>query len=385
MVEYIWMAVFLLSFLLLFHSYVLFPALMIRLGHLIKEWDNSTELPRVAILMAVYNEEAILESKLDSLLHTNYPLDKLEIFVGSDASTDRTNEILRYYAQKHPKIKYEIFHNRTGKPEIINNLRKKVNAGILVLTDADAIFDKNTLNNLVAPFGDPNVGGVQANVLGRVNPQEHVSAQEINYTRREFLIKKGESVKGAIIGAFGACYAIRSELYKNVPRGFNVDDFFIFMNILASGYKTVIAPKANCRLILSGKSKVQFRRKTRISMGNFQNLYHFRDFINPFLNFASFAFFSHKVIRWTGPFLMILMLMANIFLIPGSTFFSWVFYGQVFFYFLAGIDEVLKIRGINFMPLRSVNHFVLMNIALLIGFFRVMTLKSDGTWDNREK
>lgn len=381
---YLWLIILIASFLLLAHSYIIFPAWMGRLSRKYKQKmpANSSFEPSVAVLIAAYNEADKIASKIESTLQTHYPSDKLSIFIGSDASSDNTDEIVQSYAQVHPNIFFYRFGERSGKPHIINMLYEKTQEEILVLTDADTLFEPSTIPALTRYFQEPQIGGVQANVMTEGNQEENVAFQEINYNQREFRMKRGESVKGAVIGAFGACYAIRQEAYKKVPTSFYVDDFYIFMNILSLGYKTVFADDAICHMKVSGSSEVQFRRKIRIGKGNFQNLLQFLPMANPFQNFASFAFFSHKVIRWCGPFLMLLMVLTNGLLWSHHVLFQGLMIGQVLFYCLGLVDLLLRKFSWQITPIRFISHFLMMNLALLIGFWKFLYTSGDGKWEN---
>ncbi|GIV43398.1 MAG: hypothetical protein KatS3mg035_0521 [Bacteroidia bacterium] len=140
MFDYLILFIFFLSGLCILHTYLFFPFLMKMLSKIPQEFSGDLPPLKVAILMSVYNEEQVIRKKMNSMLNTNYPLKLLEIWVGSDCSSDKTDEILIEYTQKFPNIHYIRFNERTGKPQIINQLQKQVQADILILTDADTIF-----------------------------------------------------------------------------------------------------------------------------------------------------------------------------------------------------------------------------------------------------
>ena len=378
-------ALLVVPMLLLVHSYVIFPLRMIRSRAEPGFSGYPTPDVKVTVIIAAYNEAAVIGQKLESVMATTYPLDQLKVWVGSDASTDETDAILEQYACQYPQISYLRFEERTGKPQIVNYLAKQAAGDILILTDADALFYPETLANLLRPFHDPAVGGVQANLLVRGTANEQVAYQEINYNQREVRMKQGEGARGAVIGADGTCYAVRQSLFQPVPEGFYVDDFFIFMSILQQGYQTCFASDAHCIMQVSGDSGIQFRRKVRISKGNFQNLGYFGTLDNPLQSFAGYAFFSHKVIRWIGPFLMAVMLIANLLLLPYHELFTLLLILQLGFYGLGFVDLAFRKLNWYITPLRYVSHFVLMNIALLVGFFQYLLAPGDGTWDSTPK
>ena len=140
------------AFLLVYH-YVFFP-LILKILAASKKEDfakyTENEFPKVAILLAAYNEEKVIEKKIQSTFDTQYPLDKITFYIGSDSSTDATDSIVNKYQEKFPQLVFRHFFARTGKPEIINQLEKETDAEILVLTDANVFFEPNTLTNLVS-------------------------------------------------------------------------------------------------------------------------------------------------------------------------------------------------------------------------------------------
>lgn len=375
------MIFFWLSLALVFHTYVVYPNwMLVRARKYKSRQDDFPEWPSLVVLVAAYNEEAVIANKITNALQSHYPADKLRIIVGSDRSSDATDSIVRSFAEKDPRVELVSFTERTGKPQIINTLVERCSDSILVLCDADTLFEADTLSELVRPFANPKVGGVQANFLSRTPAVSDVSRQELQYTQREADIKKGQSVDGCVIGAFGACYAMRRELYRPVPKGFLVDDFYLFMKVLEQGYQTVFAETAVCDLEISGESKTEFKRKMRIGTGNFQNFAALRSFLNPFKDRASGYYWSHKVLRWFTPFLLLVILLSNLFLAGGSSFFYGFLVLQVLGYTAILIDLLLKAAGIHTGVLRYASHFFMMNMALLAGFFRYLKGGNNGTW-----
>lgn len=178
----IWPTLFGFASVLIVHSYVLFPTQMVRLG------KNKAQVPSkndatVDVIMAAYNEADIIEEKVHSVFKTNYPASKIRMLIGSDASNDGTDALLERLADQYPgRLIWQRFHQRTGKPPIINQLVEESNADILVITDADALFHPNTLVELVAPFSNDSIGGVQANAHIRITENDEVAQQEASYT-----------------------------------------------------------------------------------------------------------------------------------------------------------------------------------------------------------
>lgn len=372
---------FWLALVLVLHTYVVYPEWMLRRG---KKYQNieqdPEEWPTVDLLLAAYNEEAVIDRKIQSCLESDYPKEKLRLWIGSDRSSDGTDEIVRNWSERDVRVQLVRFDSRTGKPEIINTLVQRSNAEILVPSDADTFFEPGMLKALVRRFNNAKVGGVQARFISEADPEKDVASQELGYNDRELRIKKGQSISGAVIGAYGACYALRRKVYVPVPKGFLVDDFFIFMKVLEQGYQTVYAEDAVCSLEVSGESKTEFKRKARIGMGNYQNFFALRAFWNPFSGIAAGYYWSHKVLRWFTPFLLLLLLPVNGWLACSSLFYQQIFVIQLSLYALWLIDSLLKPMEVHIKPLRYLSHFFRMNLALLLGFFRYLKGGSSGTW-----
>ncbi|PCH66987.1 MAG: glycosyl transferase family 2 [Bacteroidetes bacterium] len=307
--------IFWVSLLLMLHSYVMYPLILHFLGRR-KRINNivfsiNDNLPKVAVLLAVHNEEEVIEEKIKSTFDTNYPLEKLELLIGSDSSTDNTNNIIQNIGNQNDKVKICEYSERQGKAEVIYNLSKQTDADILILTDANVIFIKDTIVELTKHFMNNKIGLVAGNIINKEHKLSGISLQEKSYLVYEKRIKFLEGVVwGTMIGAFGGCYAIRKENYVRVPENFLMDDFYISMNVLKQHKNAIQEMKAVCWEDVSDKISEEFRRKVRISAGNFQNLSVYKSLLWPPFSKVSFSFFSHKVIRWIGPFLLLIMLVS---------------------------------------------------------------------------
>jgi len=359
---------------LIFHTYVLFPLLLKLLasGRSVEHTPlKRGEYPVISVLIAAYNEEEVIESKIASVLETGYPREKIELLAGSDASTDRTNDILTRLKEKHPNLKVHLFPDRTGKPGIINHLAREASGEILVITDANVMLDRNTLPQLAAAFRDPDTGLVDTRMVNVQLNKEGISHQEKYYISREVRIKYYESlIWGSMMGPFGGCYAVRRKCFEPVPPSFLVDDFFINMSVLKKGYRCINNPDACVYEDVSNDLAEEFRRKKRISAGNFQNLVRFAGMLFSFRRGIGFCFLSHKVIRWLVPFLVFITLSTSLVLGIDRPLYM-IFAGlQVLILLLPVIDHFLRKIKIHSIPLRFVSHFVLMNFALLAGFIR---------------
>jgi cellulose synthase/poly-beta-1,6-N-acetylglucosamine synthase-like glycosyltransferase len=381
-----WLIVFSISLFCLLHSYVFFPVILDILSSGKKVNSNifsqeDADLPTVSILLAVYNEEKVIEQKIKSTFNTGYPLHKIEFLIGSDASTDETNIIISNLASKYPQIKLVHFEGRTGKSGIINNLAAQAANDIFILTDANVFFKEDTIYQLVKHYKNPEMALVGGNIINTRFKKDGISLQEKKYLSRENKIKYQEGILwGAMIGAFGGCYSVRKNYYAPVPPMFFMDDFYITMNVLEHGGKALNELDAQCHEDVSNKSSEEFRRKVRISIGNFQNFGRYAHLLWPQFTGLAFAFLSHKVFRWLGPFFIILLLVSSIFLAMQTLLFQVFFAGQVLLMIIPLLDILLKKLNIHVLLLRFVSHFYLMNLALLVGFFKYIKGVESNIW-----
>lgn len=382
---------FWMTVLLILHTYVFFP-LILKLAAERKSpnqvtYDKEdTGLPEVAIIMAVHNEQDVIAKKIDIVFDSDYPSDKIHFYIGSDNSSDRTNAIIREYQQRYRNLYLVEFTTRTGKAGIINSLVENAGQEILVLTDANVLFDRETIYALVKHYKNPDIALVGGNILNQEHRREGISYQEKKYLERENIIKYHEGlIWGTMIGAFGGLYSIRKSFFAPVPHNFLVDDFYITMHALARGKYAINELSAVSYEDVSNKLSEEFRRKIRISAGNFQNLSVYKKLLWPPFTGLAFSFFSHKVLRWITPFLLIINLFCNIVLLDYHIVYQMALLAQILFLCVPLIDILLKRIAINFRLFRFISHFYSMNLALLIGFIKYSTGVKTNIWRPTER
>lgn len=375
---------FFISFSLLAWTYVLYPKyLKWKYDKLAKKPPPNYQAP-VAIIIAAHNEAAVIARKLDSILASDYPAELIDIYIGSDCSTDATNAIISTYAAKYDNIHFYPFTTRQGKIQILNKLAPKANAPILVFTDANVFFEKNLLSNIVRHFNDESVGLVGVEVINTGIKKDGISQPESQYISGETLLKHHEGeVYGSMMGPFGACFALRATAFDPIPKGFIVDDFYICMRMYEKGFKGIVDIEAICYEDVSNQVTEEFRRKKRISIGNFQNLQRFQHFLWKGPWRIAFPWWSHKVIRWIGPYIMMSLLLTNVVacLIQPSFKLSFLMLlAQFCFYSIAIVDRILFKMNIHFKPFRMIYHFIMMNIALLLGHWKYLSGNYEAVW-----
>lgn len=372
---------FWVSVLLIFHSYLLYP-LSLSLYVAIKGFKKTGHrhnTPDICVLMAAHNEESVIEAKINSILNVDYPREKLTVYIGSDNSTDRTNEILKHFSEIFSgTINPFFFTTRTGKPGIINILAEEALKGctdrssmVFVITDADILHESSSFKLLTSHFMDTRVDLADTNLINISASGKTGAGKESDYLRFEVRLKYLESIIWKrMMGPFGGCFAIRASAYEKVPDNFLVDDFYLAMRILERGNFVVSERSALAFEESTDDIWVEYKRKRRISTGNFQNLFKFKHLLFSKYSGLSYAFLSHKVLRWLTPFFLLISFIVFVVLcILGIPFYIFAAKLIILFLIIGIVIDFSNIRVLKSVRiLSSLFYFILMNIALLHGF-----------------
>jgi biofilm PGA synthesis N-glycosyltransferase PgaC len=333
----------------------------------------------VTLFIAAYNEEKVIKEKLENSLKLRTDGHPLEIVVGSDGSTDATNAIVQAYAQKYPNIKLLNFCDRAGKVNVINRGLPQCKGEIVLLSDANAIYNEECLIHILPHFADRTVGCVagEKRIQGKASM---IAGNEGLYWKLEAKIKKMEAEVWTVIGADGACYAIRKELFQKLPQDTSVDDFLLSMKIVENGYRIVYEPGAYSLEEPGDTVQQELRRKTRIAAGNFYNLAFLGNFLR--LDLASFMFISHKLLRWLSPFIFMVL---TIVLMIQSMWTSWSFILLILLIISYGV-AVLKYLNLGTTITdnrigKICTYFYLTVWAQFLGFIKFMTGSQKAIWN----
>jgi cellulose synthase/poly-beta-1,6-N-acetylglucosamine synthase-like glycosyltransferase len=373
--------IFIVSVSLIFYTYVLYPVFVIILSKIFYKSNAKTleiKQPNVAIIMAAYNEDKVISQKIESIINSNYPLNKINIYIGNDSSTDNTETIIKDYQQKHENITIVNFKARSGKIKIINELYKLVKEPILIFTDANVLFNTNTINNLISPINANTVASA-AKIIKTIKNANGIAIQEIEYLNYENKIKFAESkLFKTVIGIEGGCFAIDKTYFPTIPENFIVDDFYVTLSIIKKHKNILFSSNAICYEDTSTQSDVEFKRKVRISTGNFQNLFAFKSLLIQFWRGSVVAYLSHKVIRWSVPFLLLISLLTTALLALNSKVYFLLFFAQII---LIQTAVIVNLFNIKFAVLKFISHFYYMNFALFLGFINYIKGVKTSIWE----
>ena len=200
--------------------------------------------PRVAVVVAAWNEADVIARRLDNLLALDYQPDRLSILIGSDGSDDGTAQVLREC--RDPRVVACIFPERRGKPAVLNDLverAREAGAEILVLGDARQAFAPDAVRELVSNFSDPSVGSVSGELVFRDG--SGASARGVGaYWRYELFLRRCEATVDSMLGATGAIYAIRAPLFPRLPTDIVLDDMYVPLSAVAKGHRAILDGEA---------------------------------------------------------------------------------------------------------------------------------------------
>tara|TARA_Y100000385_G_scaffold68943_1_gene68969 strand:- start:8267 stop:9457 length:1191 start_codon:yes stop_codon:yes gene_type:complete len=384
------------SIALVVYNYLIYPAILSFLarGKSLKgACYSQEELPKIALVFAAYNEEKVIVHKLQNIDQLNYPSTLLDIHLGLDHPDDQTAKLIQQNIPSNFSLNVHHFKERSGKANVLNKMfnysLQLTDYDIVVMMDANIISKENCLIELVKYFKNPKVGLVGAVVENTILVGSEIAEQEQFYMAKESKIKVNEGLLfGATIGAFGACYAIRTKHIVSIPSNFLMEDFYLSLNVLKEDAWCITNPAAIVYEDLNGSMREEFKRKRRISTGNFQNLKAYIHLVWSKNWRIGFPFVSHKILRWFSPFLILLSMatcVALLILDGGNVFIRFTFLLMLLNLLLPGLDIVLKIANINLNLLRIHRYFLYMNIAVLLGFIDWIKGVKTNIWKPTER
>ena len=338
------------------------------------------ELPFVTILVVAHNEESRIAARVENLLGLDYPADRLDIVIASDASTDQTVARACDYIDRGVRVVE--FRVHQGKPAVLNELIPRLEGEIVALMDVRQRIEKGALRALVENFHDPRTGVVSGELLLDELPQGSEVGGVGFYWRYEKFIRQREALIDSSVGATGAIYAIRRSLFRCIPADTLLDDVMIPMQIARQGYRIVFEPRARAHDHVAATASAEFTRKVRTIAGNYQLLFRHPWLLHPFRNRLWFQTLSHKFCRLLCPLCLVLVLMANLMLVS-LPFYQMMLVVQILFYaaaFLVGYSKKFSRSRAFGVPYA----FCLLNWATVMGLVRYARGQQKVTWQKAQ-
>jgi cellulose synthase/poly-beta-1,6-N-acetylglucosamine synthase-like glycosyltransferase len=329
------------------------------------------EYPSLTILITVFNGEHEIKDKIDNILKSEYPIDKLKILVASDASNDATDQIVESYSDSRVTL-YRSEEN-TGKTGTQNHAMKKVKSEITLFTDLGTRFDSHFLINLVSHFDD-KVGLVGGNLLFLTKIEGNIHGPQSRYWSYELKLRSLESNLGILTKASGACLAIKTSLFR--PMDISVgEDCILPLDVVQQGFRVVHASDAIATDYNTHSDNVEFKKRVRMTLRNWQGTFSIPSLINfkdrPFI---SLSIWSHKILRWLSPIFLFSFFVATFLLVfyePNylSYFLTLMASGYIL---LSIVGWAISQSSIK-IPLVNIFYvFSLTNLGFLIALYKVI-------------
>ncbi len=327
--------------------------------------------PIVTVVVPAYNEEGVIESRIDNLLELDYPREKLEIIVGSDGSTDGTVAKARQFVGRG--IKVLAFEKNRGRADVHNDLVKVATGDVVVFTDADTSFEKNCIKEIVRPFSIAAVGCVVGRLIYQSRGTNISEAEALYYNRWELSLKEAESRLGLLANGTGACMAIRKQLFRPLSPVDDVDTATV-IDIILQGYRAVFATHAIAYDVPPKSVAGELRYRARATSKTILSLARRMGFKvwlrEPIL---AWSVLSHRGLRYLAPVFMISMFIANLFLLGNGAMYRTLFGAQLAFYTLVVVGWVGEFAQRR-IPIASVAFgFTVAMLGIMLGVSRVIT------------
>lgn len=341
-------------------------------------------LPEATLLIAAYNEEAIVASKMVNCRQLDYPADKLRLVWITDGSNDNTNERLKEY----PEVTVLYQPRRQGKTAALNRALPYVNTPYVIFTDANTMLNKGAIKEIIRQFCDPRVGCVAGEKRVEIQAEQGATAGEGIYWKYESALKRLDYRLYSAVGAAGELFAIRTSLFEQMPPDTLLDDFILSLRIAMRGYKIAYSKEAYALESASLNMREEEKRKVRISAGGLQSVWRLRGLLNIFrYGILSFQYISHRVLRWTlTPVVLFALLPLNLLLAcTGHTLYTVILALQLAFYLLGYLGYKMEKRNIRNKLLFIPYYFLFMNINVIRGYSYLAKHKGTGAWEKAKR
>ena len=350
------------------------------------ELPEDSQLPDVAFMVCAYNEQDVVEMKMQNIHELDYPKDKLHVVWVTDGSSDNTNEYLKAY----PEVEVIYSPERRGKTAALNHGLSMVTSDITVMTDANTMVNREAIREIVRCMQDPKVACVAGEKRVMSRHEGEIAAEgEGLYWKYESALKRLDSELYSAMGAAGELNAIRTHLYERMPETALLDDFVMSMRMVEQGYKIAYTSEAYAMEYGSANLEEESKRKRRIAAGGLQSSWWLRSMMNPFKNFmVAFQFVSHRVLRWSiTPIALMALIPLNVALVimKAGTVYTIIWILQILFYLTAFSGYLLEQHGHKNKLLYVPYYFLFMNINVFRGMHYLKTHQGGGTWEKAKR
>lgn len=374
--------IFWVSAFAIFYPMIGYPLTLLLLDKIIKRKNTKdyTYKPKVSVIISAYNEEKVIEKKLNNIIKTDYP--DFEVIIANDASNDRTVELSENFIKSHPDfdIRVNTVRNHLGKTNAQDEAVEVAKGEILVFSDANSIFKEDAISELVSYFTSDDIEYVCGSLIYKEDETASVVAEN-TYWNMELTMRKIESNIKTIAAGNGAIYACRKKDYRNYNL-VSSHDYEMPLHAGLNGKRALYNEDALAFEKAGSTTSDEFKRKVRMQRRILTNIRTNLRRLNIFkYGWFSFFHFNHKTLRFLQAFFHIVLFISNIFLIRQGFIYKLILLGQVAFLILAILGQVSKAKSkIVYFP----RYYSMMMLAQILGAKNEITGKSKATWEKAE-
>ncbi len=374
------------SFFIAFEAMIGYPATLIAIEKIQKPGDNKKNEkyePTVTLMIVAHNEEKVILKKLNNAISVNYPKKKLQILVASDFSTDKTDELVEEFIAEHKDFNIRLYRtaNHYGKTNAQNEAQKLVRTEILVMSDANAMLERNAMKELVSSFSDDSIAYVSGQLKYSNTKDNSTAASEGIYWKLDLRCREIESKIQTITAGNGALYAVRNKDYIGIDPMECHDSSFPL--IFALDGKRAIYNKDAVAYEKAGEfDKEEFNRKARSNRLILKSIVPDKRVFHIFKNrWFSFFYFGHRTCRYLLWLAHGIALTVNIFLLRKSRFWKGMFAAQALFYAVASLGAITKSKN---RGIRMMTYYFITVLAQWKAVLCFVTGRSKATWEKAE-
>ena len=365
------------------YTLFVYPLLAILLAALANRQVHKSRInPKVTIIIAAYNEEKVIASKIDQTLRLNYPTEQMDILIASDGSVDRTDEIVRSFESRG--VRLVRVEGRVGKTITLNAAATLAKGEIVVFSDATGEYNLDAIQELVSNFADPEVGCVS----GRVSYCYGADAASDGfrlYQRLAVFIRRAEGLFGSQTSASGSIHAVRRELFRPTPARCSPDIFNPLHTVIAG--KRVVYEN-NAIAIEGSRNNFREEFRARVRMGS-RAASSTCAIVRLLLASKNAVYFwqmiSHKLLRWYLWMFLLLVLISSSILALNCQVYIYALQVQVMLYLAAGFGIVAERMGVRFPLVSAISLFFIGNVAMAVGFAQCACGNTTGAWDTSRR
>lgn len=374
---------FLISLFLLIYTYLGYPLVLVLLSKFI---NRAVKLgpyqPDVTMIIPVHNEEMVIQKKLENCLAFDYPKDKFKIIVASDASTDRTEKIVRNF--ESDQVRLVALPTRGGKVAAQNEAVKQSNSAIIVFTDAAIRMNNDALKQIVQNFHDERVGAVSCR--DHIIENSTSANEETSYIKYDMRVRRYLSRINTLIGVTGGFFAIRKELTDAEWEPEFPPDFNAALKCIRKGYRVIEDRTVEAFYKTTEKSSDELKRKVRTLNRGMHALLANLDLLNPFTcGFTALTLLSHKLLRWLTPLFFMALFLSNALVWKQGIFYTTMFIiqGVIILLIIISVLSLPLLRNVKLIKL--VKFFFISNLALIKAWYKFLIGKKYIIWQPTQR